>query len=176
MEKLFIDDLSWNFDKSTYINEMIETHNEILLELHYLSDFKNAKILRDFLEELLVQMKIPAQTVSRFILAGDELNNNAIEYGSAAGELNKMRVIVKKVEKTYSIQLEVEDTGTGEKSKTADEMRQKQKDVLEKWFRNHSSIRGRWLFMIIVKIMDELYFENSQKWWLIVWIKKDLLV
>jgi anti-sigma regulatory factor (Ser/Thr protein kinase) len=111
---------------------MIETHNEILLELHYLSDFKNAKILRDFLEELLVQMKIPAQTVSRFILAGDELNNNAIEYGSAAGELNKMRVIVKKVEKTYSIQLEVEDTGTGEKSKTADEMRKKQKDVLEK--------------------------------------------
>jgi hypothetical protein len=55
-------------------------------------------------------------------------------------------------------------------------MRKKQKDVLEKWFRNHSSIRGRWLFMIIIKIMDELYFENSQKWWLIVWIKKDLLV
>lgn len=176
MEKLFIDDLPSDFDKSTYINEIIQKNNEIALEFHYFSDFRNAKILRDFLELLLSKKELPAQTVSRFILASDELNNNAIEYGSAQGEMNKLRIHISQSDNKYSIQLEVEDTWTWEKHKTADQMREKQQEVLSKWFKNHASIRGRGLFMIIVKIMDELYFENSSTGGLIVGIKKDLLV
>jgi hypothetical protein len=42
-------------------------------------------------------------------------------------------------------------------------------------FRYHTSIRGRGLFLIIIKIVDELYFRNTQKGGLIVGFKKDLL-
>jgi hypothetical protein len=35
-------------------------------------------------------------------------------------------------------------------------------------FSHHTSIRGRGLFLIIIKIVDELYFRNTQNGGLIV--------
>jgi hypothetical protein len=40
----------------------------------------------------------------------------------------------------------------------------------------NNSIRWRWLFMIIDKLVDKLYFKDSKNWWLIVGIEKKLRI
>jgi hypothetical protein len=42
------------------------------------------------------------------------------------------------------------------------------------WFDKHHGIRGRWLFLITQKIVDTLYFKDSEKWGLIVGIEKTI--
>jgi hypothetical protein len=44
----------------------------------------------------------------------------------------------------------------------------------KRWFDNYKSIRWRWLFLIIDKMVDKLYFKDSKDWWLIVWLKKEI--
>jgi hypothetical protein len=72
------------------------------------------------------------------------------------------------------LNIEVEDAWDWEKNKNALEMDELRKQRLEKWFEEHKSIRWRWLFMIITKLVDELYFKDSATWWLIVWVNKEL--
>jgi hypothetical protein len=43
-------------------------------------------------------------------------------------------------------------------------------------YAQHKSIRGRGLFLIIINIVDELYFKNTTQGGLIVGYKKDLLI
>jgi len=47
----------------------------------------------------------------RIVLIVDELNNNAIEYGSKKGDINKMRFFFEKNTKGL-LSIEVEDCGT----------------------------------------------------------------
>jgi hypothetical protein len=72
--------------------------------------------------------------------------------------------------------LEVEDSWKWKEAKTAAEMRKIKEQKLSKWFNDHKSIRWRWLFLIITKLVDELYFKDAESWWLIVWIKKKIEV
>lgn len=58
------------------------TDENIALNLVYDSDFKSAKILRDIVEGVCELMKIDAKWKSRITLIVDEMNNNAIEYGT----------------------------------------------------------------------------------------------
>jgi len=94
MEKLNIDKLADSFNKEEYIEKCIKNNN-LYIEFHYLSYFKETKILRSFVEIICKKFKLLPQDISRLILATDELNNNAIEYGSREGEKNIMNVIVK---------------------------------------------------------------------------------
>jgi anti-sigma regulatory factor (Ser/Thr protein kinase) len=70
--------------------------NMISLSLVYDSDFKSSKILRDIAEKSAKLLHMDDKWISRIILICDELNNNAVEYGSLAGEKNVMRFEVKK--------------------------------------------------------------------------------
>ena len=107
----------------------------------------------------------------RIVLIVDELNNNAIEYGSKKGDINKMRFFFEKNTKGL-LSIEVEDCGTWKEAKTAEAMELLQIQKKKDGFKNHASIRGRWLFMIILNLVDELYFKDSDAGGLIVWVSK----
>jgi anti-sigma regulatory factor (Ser/Thr protein kinase) len=116
-------------------------------------------------------LKLSNTLTSRIILISDELNNNAIEYGTGAWWSNIMRIMVKKVNKDIYFNLEVEDDGKWREPKTVLEMETMRAHKLKIGYFNHNSVRWRWLFLIAVKIADRLYFKNSRNWWLIVGVK-----
>ena len=102
------------------------------------------------------------------------MNNNAIEYGSNSGDLNKMNLVINKQENWFSINLEIIDSWNWTMHKTALEMEELRNNKVQKWFDNHNSIRWRGLFLIITKLVDELYFKDDENWWLVVWINKNI--
>lgn len=171
MELIFLDDLSTDEINSDFINKY---YKDGILDLSFLfvSDFKSAKKLRDIIIVLFEALWLDSIWKSRFTLIADELNNNSIEYWSKYWELNCMKVFLRKEDDKVFINLEVEDTWNWSCSKTSKEMEDLRYKRLEKWFDNHDSIRWRWLFLIITKLVDELYFKDSDKGWLIVWINK----
>lgn len=175
MDSIHINTLPDSLDKENFISKYVENGN-IDIEFIYGSDFKNAKILRDFIEVICKKIGFPEKEVSRFILIIDELNNNAIEYGTEKWWKNKIRIkTVYENEEVY-VQIEVEDTWKGSKHHTALEMETLRAHQLKLWYEWHNSIRWRWLFMIIVNTVDRLYFRDSDIWWLIVWIRKKLKI
>lgn len=158
--------------------ELIEIKQDTGLEIwfNYISDFKGAKILRDIISEICSLYNISDNFMSRLILLVDELNNNAIEYGSLNLDTNIMYVKIDKTKDLINIKIEVTDSWKWKSAKHAIDMEEIRKQRLEVWFNNHSSIRWRWLFMIIEKIADKLYFKDAIKWWLTVWIEKTLKI
>ena len=175
MDSIYIKDLHNPFNEANFISDIMIDKN-IDIEFVYGSDFKNAKILRDFVEVICFQLWFQHKDISRFILIIDELNNNAIEHWSEIGWENKIRI--KSVNKWDSIDIiiEVEDTWKWNKPKTALEMETLRAHQLRLWYWNHESIRWRGLFMIIVKSVDRLYFKETDLWGLIVWIKKNVKI
>lgn len=140
------------------------------------SCFKNAKILRDIIDIICSLMWLDSKWKTRLVLIVDELNNNAIEYGSKESEINILNIFIEKtLEGRYNIQISVQDTWHGKNAKSASEMELLRQEREEKWFKNHNSIRGRGLFMIISNLVDNLYFKDNPKGWgLIVGIEKVL--
>lgn len=144
------------------------------ISLQYKSDFKSAKILRDYIEEICFILWIKDIWKSRLILITDELNNNAIEYGSKNGDINTMRITAHVKPRSTYINIEVEDSGMWEFHKNSTEMKRIRRRRKKDGFSNHHSIRGRGLFMIITPLVDKLYFDDSEKGGLIVWIEKKI--
>jgi hypothetical protein len=70
----------------------------------------------------------------------------------------------------------VEDAWNWLKHKNALEMETLRAHQLRLWYWDHESIRWRWLFMIIVKSVDRLYFKDTKNGGLIVWIKKNVIL
>ncbi|MCD5380932.1 ATP-binding protein [Candidatus Gracilibacteria bacterium] len=142
--------------------------------VEYPAIFRSSKVLRDFIVDMADFFHFKSTWKSRLTLIADELNNNSIEYGSKENDINKMiiRTLIKgdKVE----VCLEVEDTGNGKDAKTALEMEGLRDKNKTKGFDNHKSIRGRGLFMIISRLVDELYFRDLEKGGLVVGIKKEI--
>lgn len=170
MKKIVIDnsDLS-QLDKENIVNEL-NTSDKYSIEVLYRSDFSNTSILRNFVSFLCDNLWIDPTWKFKIVLISDELNNNAIEYWSAHGEENKMRIFVTKRWKICDFVVEVEDTWKWLYHKSAKEMYKLREDKIAKWFKDYSSIRWRWLFLIIENLVDELYFKDSSWWWLVVWI------
>lgn len=170
MDKIVIDDLVDGIDKknlSTYYD-----NNRFEISFLFKSDFKNTKKLRDYLISIFDFLEVWMLWKNRFVLIVDELNNNAIEYWSLDQSVNTLRFEAILKDDNIYINIEVEDAWDWIKTKKASEMEELRKQKLEKWFEDHNSIRWRWLFLIITKIVDELYFKDSKNWWLVVWIKK----
>jgi hypothetical protein len=113
---------------------------------------------------------------SRLILITDELNNNAIEYWSSKWDNNKLTVIFYIKNNSIDLFLEVEDTWRWKLHKTSKEMILLRNKKKLNWFFKNNWIRWRWLFMIIEKIVDKLYFKDSEKGGLIVWINKKIKI
>lgn len=173
MEIIDIDTFPDSMDKKDFLSKYI--NNDILdLEFHYKSDFNNTKTLREFIESIFSVFNIKDLWKSRFVLISDELNNNAIEYWTKKDDLNRMKIIVSKNDEWILVNLEVIDSGNWEKSRNSKEMEDLRLERLDRGFDNHKWIRWRWLFQIIHKIVDDLYFKDSNPIWLIVWVNKQL--
>nr|MDD3720018.1 ATP-binding protein [Candidatus Gracilibacteria bacterium] len=174
MKKIVTDILELSIlDKEKITNE-IKNSEEYCLELLYKSDFSTTSAIRSFVAFLCDQLGIDASTKFKIILIADELNNNAIEYGSLKGDVNKMRILLSKKGKTRELTVEVEDTGKGKYHKGAKEMQKLQSEKILKGFRDYSSIRGRGLFLIITNLVNKLYFKDAETGGLIVGIKKSI--
>ena len=164
-------------EERQHIIESAFDKNGLNICIEYPAIFRSAKVLRDFIVDIADFFHFKWTWKSRLTLIADELNNNWIEYWSIEKDINKMtiRIIIESGE--VSLILEVEDSGNWSDSKTAEQMNQKreekEKEKKNIWFQA-SWIRGRWLYLIITKLVDELYFKDSATWWLIVWIKKKI--
>jgi len=173
MISIDVNNLDNAFDKHKLISENINNMN-LDIEFIYCADFKNTKILRDFIEVIWKEVWLIEKDLTRFILVIDELNNNAIEYWSNPWWKNILRVKIVNSWDWLDFNIEVEDNWKWEKSKTALEMETLRAHQLKLWYWIHNSIRWRWLFMIIVHSVDRLYFKDSHLWWLIVWVNKKM--
>lgn len=152
----------------------LSNKNELEICISYISNFESTKILREIMTELCKNYCSDDKFKSRVVLIVDELNNNAIEYWSNNGDINKVYIKINKEKLHTDICIEVEDTWKWTNHKDAKSMEELQKQRKEDWFDNYNSIRGRWLFLIIDKIVDKLYFRDSEAWGLIVGVEKKL--
>jgi len=170
MDAIYIDKLSKWHNKIDIINSLIHDW-KINVEFIYKSKFKNTKDLSDFVWVICFLFNFSDKLRSRIVLITDELNNNAIEYWSSSRWFNTLRINIYKEEENINFNLEVEDDWKWKSSKTALDMEIMRAHKLRLWYFWHDSIRWRWLFLIIVKLVNRLYFKNSHNWWLIVWVK-----
>lgn len=175
MKEIYIDDISPDSINMNYISSLY-SENSLDISFLFKSDFKNSKILRDYLFIIFDFLWLDLIWKNRFILIVDELNNNAIEYGSKANDMNILRFNSKIEDNQIFITIEVEDAGTGISPKSAWEMEEVRVQRLEKWFENHNSIRGRGLFLIITKLVDRLYFKDAGEKGLIVGVEKTVRI
>ncbi len=176
MDEILLDSSNQEQISSDYVKSFYKD-DVFNVSVSFKSDFKNAKHLRDFIILTFETIWINPIWKSRFTLITDELNNNSIEYWSKEGENNTMRIYIKKTpENEFDINVEVEDAGNWKSPQKAKDMEKLRNNKLKEWFENHTFIRWRWLFMIITKLVDELYFKDSNKWWLIVWVNKKILI
>jgi len=165
-------DSDFSYDKSLIDNLTIEDKTEISID--YISDFRSAKILRDIVSKILKKIWVDLIWEKRLILVVDELNNNAIEYWTKANDYNNLYICIEKNNKKINIKIEVSDKWNWKLPKKAKEMEELRRYKKQLWFENHNSIRWRWLFLIIEKLVNKLYFKDSKDWWLTVGIIKEL--
>lgn len=174
MQEVFIDEVSpEEILSDTFITSLFH-ENEVKITFLFRSYFTNTKILRELITKLFACVWVSVLWQNRFMLIIDELNNNAIEYGSQEWDLNKMRVVILKKEQDFDISIEVEDSGNWKAAKNSQQMMEIQEQKLQKWFEDYHSIRGRWLFLIIHKLVDQLYFQDADDAGLIVWVQKHI--
>lgn len=170
MDKIYIDKLSKWHNKIDIINSILVDFT-LNVEFIYKSKFENTKDLRDFVEVICDALKFSDKLKSRIVLISDELNNNAIEYWSDNIWFNSLRINSYILDWVIYFNLEVEDNWKWRAPKNALDMETMRAHKLKLGYFNHDSIRWRWLFLIIVKIVNRLYFKNSKFGWLIVWVK-----
>ena len=145
----------------------------IEIQISYSSDFRSAKILREIVDKICKGCWVSPKWRTRLVLIIDELNNNAIEYGSQQGEQNIFKFILQRnTKQELYIESSVSDTGNGNNAKTAQEMENIRQDHKDKDFSSHNSIRGRGLFLIISQLVDSLYFKDTDQNGLTVGIQK----
>ncbi|MDP2624884.1 MAG: ATP-binding protein [Candidatus Peregrinibacteria bacterium] len=126
--------------------------------------------IRDFTLTMTKNMTgFSDQWAFRFQSVVDELCNNAIEHGSAPGK----EIIISFIGRSQeSLEIVVEDTGTGPNKYTAAEMRELLKQQMEKVQTQFLGLRGRGLAKIVSEWTDELVFEDCEGGGLRVRVKK----
>lgn len=107
----------------------------------------------------------------RFQAIVDELCNNAIEHGSAAGKDIKITFVSTKGK---SLEVMVEDTGTAKEKMTAQQMTDLLKQRKQLMSGQYLGFRGRGLPKIVGEWTDELVFEDVPTGGIRVKIKKYL--
>jgi anti-sigma regulatory factor (Ser/Thr protein kinase) len=176
MKDLSLKDFSSENEKELLIDSLCKSEG-IDISIVYCSDFKSAKLLREIVDDLCKKCGINTRWRSRLVLIIDELNNNAIEYWSQQGDDNYMNIkLSKKSDTELFIDVSVIDSWQWDHAKNADDMLILKKKNENKDFSNHDSIRWRGLFLIISHLVDELYFEDSDKGGLIVGARKLLSI
>jgi anti-sigma regulatory factor (Ser/Thr protein kinase) len=117
--------------------------------------------IRDFTMTVTQNMTgFSQQWAYRFQSVVDELTNNAIEFGSAAG--NNITISFVSVKNKY-IEVFVEDTGTGAKKMSAADMMQYLETHKNINPTTITSIRGRGLSQIVSNWADTVEFFDNDK-------------
>ncbi len=173
MYTIDIDKLHKGEDKLTLISKHIKD-DAIALGFVYSSNFKNTRVIRRFVELMAIKMWLSEEWVNRMVLIVDELNNNAIEHGSKKWTLSQMRVYMAQLDGKVDVTIEAEDSGSWPHPKRALDMLHLRRETERRGFKNHTSIRWRGLFLIITRLVDNLYFKDSTTGGLIVWIDKKI--
>ncbi len=127
--------------------------------------------IRDFTLNLVKNTtNFPEKWAFRFQSVIDELCNNAIEYGSAAGKEIQITFIL---QKDNFLQIDVEDTGTGSNKISAAELKKIFDDRRAPGY-VFTGIRGRGLAKIVGEWSDEIHFSDRQGGGICVSVKKYL--
>lgn len=117
--------------------------------------------IRDFTMTVTQNMTgFSEQWAYRFQSVVDELTNNAIEFGSAAGKNVTITFVSRK---NQYIEVFVADTGTGAKKVSAANMMQYMEDHKDMDPTTMTSIRGRGLSQIVASWSDKLNFYDNEK-------------
>lgn len=129
--------------------------------------------IRDFTLNLTKNLTgFSEQWAYRFQSMVDELCNNAIEHGSKKGEEVKLTFISVQNE---SLEIVVEDTGTGPQRYTGEDMRHLLQEKRETMAHvQYMELRGRGLAQIVASWSDEIEFTNNATGGLVVRVKKYL--
>lgn len=128
--------------------------------------------VRDFTKTIVMNMTgFPEQWAYRFQSVVDELINNAIEFGSAPGQYVK---IIFLSNKGKSVEIFVEDTGTGISKKTAAEIQAIVNDRKQIDPARITTIRGRGLTQIVSSWTDKLEFFDNENGGLTAHVVKNL--
>ena len=128
--------------------------------------------IRDFVVNLTQNMTgFSKQWAFRFQAVVDELCNNSIEHGSAAGQFIHITMISTQGE---SLEVIVEDTGTGKDKISAEQMKKLYQERREMTAGQYLGFRGRGLPKIVGEWTDEISFEDSEHGGLKIRIKKYL--
>lgn len=128
--------------------------------------------IRDFVVNLTKNLTgFSSQWAYRFQAVVDELCNNAIEHGSAVGESIKVTLISAK---NKSLEVWVEDTGTGREKMTAEQLTALYQERRQLVSTQYLGFRGRGLPKIVGEWTDEMLFENNPTGGIKVKVKKYL--
>ena len=128
--------------------------------------------IRDFVLHLTQNMTgFSERWAYRFQAVVDELCNNAIEHGSSVGQKIKVTLVSTP---NKSLEVIVEDTGTGKDKMTPDQMTTLFKERQQMVSDQYLGFRGRGLPKIVGGWSDEIYFEKSELGGLKIRIKKYL--
>jgi anti-sigma regulatory factor (Ser/Thr protein kinase) len=128
--------------------------------------------LRDFTMNVVRNMTgFSEQWAFRFQSVVDELVNNAIEFGSSPGKEVKISFVSIKGK---SIEIFVEDTGTGTSKKTAAEMTAFVEERKNMDPTKLTTIRGRGLATIVTNWTDKIEFTDNPGGGLTVHVVKRL--
>ena len=114
--------------------------------------------IRDFVVNLTRNLTgFSLQWAYRFQAVVDELCNNAIEHGSKPGEMIRITMLSTK---NKSLEISVQDTGTGKEKMTAEQMTALLKERRQIMVNQYLGFRGRGLPKIVGEWTDELLFED----------------
>jgi anti-sigma regulatory factor (Ser/Thr protein kinase) len=128
--------------------------------------------IRDFVVNLTKNMTgFSEQWAYRFQAVVDELCNNAIEHGSKVGKVINITLISTK---DKSLEVIVEDTGTGKEKLTAQQITALLEERKQMMNGQYLGFRGRGLPKIVGEWTDELVFEDVEGGGLRVKVKKYL--
>lgn len=128
--------------------------------------------IRDFVVNLTKNLTgFSSQWAFRFQAVVDELCNNAIEHGSKPGDFIKVVLISTK---NKSLEVVVEDCGSGKEKMTAQQMSALLKERKQIMGTQYLGFRGRGLPKIVGEWTDEVVFEDVPTGGLRVKVKKYL--
>ena len=175
MKQLRLQELSWDFKRREEILTSLCKDQKVEVSILYDSDFRNAKTLREFVDSLCKMYGITPKWRTRLVLIIDELNNNAIAYGSNKWDENLLEIKIQKLKsEILEISAYVTDTGTWARAKKAHDMETLRKQHENKDFSEHKWVRWRGLFLIISHLVDTLDFKDNAQGGLTVGIQKKL--
>lgn len=147
-----------------------ERPTEILIQIPTQAYFMSG--IRDFVVNLTKNMTgFSSQWAFRFQAVVDELCNNAIEHGSRPGEFIKITLISTKGK---SLEVIIEDTGTGREKMTAAQLTALYQERRQMMTQQYLGFRGRGLPKIVGEWTDEMVFEDIPTGGLRVKVKKYL--